>query len=216
MTPLALTLDDLAAAMALAQFDGRAAQRRLEPTDRGDRPPGAARADVRQAAALLYAFEREGRVHFPLTERAAALRSHRGQISLPGGRPEPDEALRDTAWREAGEEIGLDVTRAQDLGWLAPVYIPVTHTRLHVCVASGPDPGAFIAQPEEVASIGLARLDGLLDPARRVTRTLAIRQRPVAIRHLLLGGFEVWGATAMALSELSERLREVQSQRSSS
>ena len=42
------------------------------------------------------------------TERRADLRRHAGEISFPGGRQdEPDEDLRDTALREAEEEIGL-------------------------------------------------------------------------------------------------------------
>ena len=42
------------------------------------------------------------------TERRADLSRHAGEISFPGGRQdEPDEDLRDTALREAEEEIGL-------------------------------------------------------------------------------------------------------------
>ena len=207
MTPFAPTVDDLSRAMALAPFDGRAAQRRVEPTDRGDLPPGSRADDVRSAAALLYAFERDETLWFPLTRRTADMREHRGQISLPGGRPHADESLARTAWREAQEEIALSVQDARGLGWLAPVYIPVTHTALHVHVAIGPDPGALSADPREVAEIGLARVAELVDPARRVVRTLSIRGRDREIDHMLLAQFEVWGATAMALSELAERLR---------
>lgn len=209
MASFAPTSDHLVRAMALGRFDGRAAQRQVEPTDRGDVPPGSQARDVRDAAALLYAFVRDGALQFPLTKRTPDLREHRGQISLPGGRPEANESLADTAWREAQEEIALDVTDARELGWLAPVYIPVTHTKLHVCVALGEDPGSLAPAPDEVAAIGLARLEELVNPHQRVVRVLSIRGRSVPIDHLLLGGFEVWGATAMALSELAERLRAV-------
>ena len=42
------------------------------------------------------------------TERRADLSRHAGEISFPGGRQDdPDEDLRQTALREADEEIGL-------------------------------------------------------------------------------------------------------------
>ena len=42
------------------------------------------------------------------TERRADMRRHAGEISFPGGRQdEPAEDLRETALREAEEEIGL-------------------------------------------------------------------------------------------------------------
>ena len=207
MTPFAPTFDDLRQAMALEPFDGRAAQRLVEPAHRGA-PPATQPHALRPAAALLYAFDRGGAVHFPLTRRASTLRYHGGQISLPGGRPEPGESLAETARREAREEVGL-VGAHHELGWLTPVEIPVSGARLHVCVAQGPDPGQLVPEPAEVAHIGLATLTELVDPSRQVTRRLEIHQRVYDVEHFLLGGFAVWGATAMALAELAARLRSV-------
>lgn len=209
--PAEPTVRHVERAMALAGFDGRAAQRVLEPTDRGPVPPGSTDADVRVAAALCYVFEdAAGRLVFPLTRRHAGLREQPGQISLPGGRPEGSESLEATAWREAAEEIGL--ARAQTarvLGTLHEVYIPVTHTRLLVHVAFGPAPGPLAPADGEVEAIGLAALAELVDPARRVARPLVLRGVERTIPHVQLGPFEVWGATAMALAELGERLRVV-------
>ncbi|KAJ3117292.1 hypothetical protein HK100_000853 [Physocladia obscura] len=52
-------------------------------------------------------------VHVVLTRRASLLRTHGGEVSLPGGRMEPHDAdVTCTALREAHEEIGLDPARA--------------------------------------------------------------------------------------------------------
>jgi 8-oxo-dGTP pyrophosphatase MutT (NUDIX family) len=203
--------DDLREALALPAFDGRAAQRLVEPADRGPVPPGSRADDVRAAAALCYVFaDADGRLVFPLTRRHAALREQPGQIALPGGRPEPGEALAVTAWREAEEEIGLvRAEGAELLGVLDEVYIAVTHTRLLVHVALGPAPARLQAAPDEVDAIGLAGLDELLDPSRRVEQVLVLRGTARPIPHLHLGPFEVWGATAMALADLGARLRVV-------
>ncbi len=207
--PRPLTPDALRAALALPAFDGAAGQRPLTPVFRGVPPPDAPAQPARDGAALLYAFPTSAGVRFPLTLRRDDLPEHRGQVSLPGGRPAPGEPLWEAALREAREEVGLDVPGAERLGVLAPVYIPVSHTRLFVHVALGPDPGSLCAAPGEVARLVLARLDDLVEPAARRTSLRTIRGASVPVPCFLLEGLEVWGATAMALSELAERLRAV-------
>ena len=64
MTPFAPTLDDLVRAMALDAFDGRAAQRKVEPTDRGDVPAGSQAKDVRDACKGAEAREMGAEVAF--------------------------------------------------------------------------------------------------------------------------------------------------------
>ena len=44
-----------------------------------------------------------------LTRRADHLRSHKGEISFPGGRMEPNETPHQTALREAHEEVALEL-----------------------------------------------------------------------------------------------------------
>ena len=135
-------------------------------------------------------------------------------MSLPGGRPLPDEPLLTTALREAHEEIGLDLARfdgngVEHLGELAPVFIPVTHTRLHVYVAQGPDPGVLAPCPREVERIVLVRLDDLADPTRLLERRITIAGAPIDVPYFDVDGLFLWGATAMDVSELVERLRAV-------
>lgn len=65
---------------------------------------------IRGAAVLVALFEEDGETHVVLTRRAQHLRAHRGEVCFPGGRRDGDEALVDTALREAHEEIGLDPT----------------------------------------------------------------------------------------------------------
>ena len=53
-------------------------------------------------------YEDDGETWIILTRRSAALRVHSGEVSFPGGGQDPGEDLRDTARREACEEVGLD------------------------------------------------------------------------------------------------------------
>lgn len=200
--------DLLRAALRRTSLDGRAAQRPLEPLFRGVPPPARLGHPPREAGALLYACPGPDGLVFPLTLRREDLAEHRGQVSLPGGRPEPGEDLWTTALREAREEVGLDVPGIERLGVLAPVYIPVTHTALLVHVALGPAPTRWVAAPEEVARLELASLADLLRPDTRVTVQRTIRGAEIDVPAFHLAGLEVWGATAMALSELATRLAQ--------
>jgi 8-oxo-dGTP pyrophosphatase MutT (NUDIX family) len=207
VTVAPLTEADVRRRLAVPTFDGRAAQRPLEPHTRGPRPAGSNDRPPREAAALAYLFERGGGLLLPLTVRRDDLPEHRGQVSLPGGRPEPGEGLWDTALREAREEVGLDASGAERMAVLAPVYIPVTHTRLHVHVALGPDPGPLVPAPREVDRIVLLPVDDLLDPGRIRRRDLVIAGRTVSVPYFDVAGLFLWGATAMALSDLAARLK---------
>ena len=66
-----------------------------------------------------------------MTERAAHLAHHAGQISFPGGKVDTaDSTLVATALREASEEIGLPAGKVDILGGLDPVSVSYTHLTL--------------------------------------------------------------------------------------
>ena len=63
---------------------------------------------MRASAVLAPLYEVDGEAHVVLTRRAQHLRTHRGEVSFPGGGEEPGESLWQTALREAEEEVALD------------------------------------------------------------------------------------------------------------
>lgn len=166
-------------------------------------------ADARVAHALAYVHTGERGWQFPLTLRPDSLREHAGQVSFPGGRPERGESGFETARREAHEEIGLPPTHVRPIGRLAPIYIPPTHTRLVVHVATGSASGPWTPSPDEVAAVADVPLSWLLDPARRAERQEERAGRTRMIPWFRLPPFEVWGATAIALADLAGRLETV-------
>jgi len=201
------TLADLEAAVALSSFDVEGAQRRMAPRGRMG-APGPGSPPPREASVLLYVFEDEEGLRFPLTKRRSDLSEHRGQVSLPGGRPEADETSWDTAVREAAEEIALEPSLATRVGALTPVWIPITHTLMHVEVARGPVP-ELEPSPREVEALGLAHVADLLDPQRSGMRALSRAPDSRTVPAFDLCGWVVWGATAIALGELAARLDAV-------
>ena len=84
-------------------------------------------ADVRQAAVMILLYRHQGEWHIPLTVRAAHLKDHAGQISLPGGRIEPDESPEQAAVREIHEELSISDRNLQLIGRLSSIYLYVSH-----------------------------------------------------------------------------------------
>lgn len=61
----------------------------------------------KEAAVLVPLFQDdEGTVRVVLTERSHKLSTHAGEVAFPGGKRDPEDiAIRDTALREAHEEV---------------------------------------------------------------------------------------------------------------
>ncbi|QRV75152.1 NUDIX family hydrolase [Ceratobasidium sp. AG-Ba] len=75
------------------------------------------------AAVLILLFIRDGHLRVLLTTRSKHLRSHPGQVALPGGKTDPTDASPvETALREAHEEVGLPMSsrHIHILGLLTP------------------------------------------------------------------------------------------------
>ena len=89
-------------------------------------------------AVLVPLYPRDGDLVAVFTERRADLRRHAGEISFPGGHQEDvDEDLRETAMREAEEEIGLPRAEVELVGALPPVGTFVTGYALRRLIRRG-------------------------------------------------------------------------------
>ncbi|MHB1293480.1 MAG: NUDIX hydrolase [Anaerolineae bacterium] len=156
----------------------------------------------RQGAVLVLLYLLHGELHIPLTRRSDHVAIHKGQISLPGGAREPDDAtLWETALREAQEEIGLDRAAVARLGELSPLYIPVSHFVIHPHVGYAAERPAFAPDAAEVAELIEFPLNTLLDPQSKREETWVLAGQQVQVPQYRYGNHIVWGATAMVLSE---------------
>jgi 8-oxo-dGTP pyrophosphatase MutT (NUDIX family) len=183
------------------ELPGAAAHVHLAPIPRRQWPAGFNPARVRRAAGLLLVFPVHDHAHIVLTERAHTLERHGGQISLPGGVVEPGETFEHAALREAHEEIALPARGVTVIGALTPLDIPVSGFRLHPIVASAQKRPPLRPADGEVARIIDVRVDDLLRP-ETLTSTVRTREgHQVDAPAFRVSGVEIWGATAMVLSE---------------
>jgi len=138
----------------------------------------------RPAAVLLPLFEVSGETHIVLTKRPETLASHRGEIAFPGGVFEAgvDTGPRDTALREAHEEVGLPpeaVEVAAELDSLGTVASRFTITPFVGLLRAEP---ILVPAPGEVDRAFSVPLSTLADPERfRVEWWRPAGDDPVAV-----------------------------------
>ena len=149
-------------------------------------------------------------MHLVLTRRRDDLQAHAGQISLPGGRQEPQETLRETALRETREEVGVPPAAITILGQLTSLYIFPSDFEVHPFVGWHDGVPAFRPQPAEVAEIIETPLAAFFDEQTRREEMWEWRDNPLQVPFFQIGEHKVWGATAMILSDFVERVRAVQ------
>lgn len=179
-----LTLDGVRAALGRS---GRPRPSRLEGTG------------VRASAVLAPLYEDAGRVHVVLTRRAQHLRSHRGEVSFPGGGQELGEDLRTTALRESHEETGLDPSSVEIIGELDHLETITSRSFIIPYVGALPGPPSLEPNPHEVEKILHVPLAELLAPGvfREERWGLPPLDRPIYFFEIV--GDTIWGATAFML-----------------
>ena len=143
-----------------------------------------------------------------LTQRAAHLKDHSGQVSFPGGRVDAGDATPEaTALREAREEIGLDPARVEVLGRM-PEYRTRTGYRITPVIGIVMPPVELRAEASEVEEIFEVPLAFLLDPANHQHLSREWRGETRRFFAIPYQGYYIWGATAGMLVNLSKFLAQ--------
>ncbi len=160
-----------------------------------------------KAGVLMLFYLVEGNLYLVLTRRTENVDFHKGQISLPGGRQEPDESLEQTALREAQEELKIDPDSVRILGRLTPLYIPPSNYCIFPVAGFSETRPDFQPAAQEVAEVLEIPVRYFLEPETTHKETWMIRGVEVEVPIYLFKGHKIWGATAMVLAELVEVLK---------
>ena len=156
------------------------------------------------AAVLVPLVDRKDGLSLMLTQRAAHMHDHPGQISFPGGRVDlPDSTRIETALREMEEEVGIDRQHVSVLGTL-PEYRTGSGYRVTPVVSIVTPPFDLHANPDEVAEVFEVPFPFFMDGTNYQMRTAEF-PNGAGKRSFYTIPYEnrvVWGATAGMLRNL--------------
>jgi 8-oxo-dGTP pyrophosphatase MutT (NUDIX family) len=189
--PWADCVRPLSAADVVAAVTARPTPRAIAPS-----------STVREAAVLVAITDGSDGAEVLLTRRSQALTSHRGEISFPGGRVDPDETFEAAALREANEEVALDPSAVRLHGRLEPISTMATGSFIVPVLGTVDQCPTLRPAVDEVDRIMWVPL---ADLTRADTFREEVWQRdgePLPIFFFELDDETIWGATARVLHQL--------------
>jgi len=155
--------------------------------------------DYPEAGVLVPVTDAPGRPELLFTLRSSSLKTHRGQVSFPGGKRDvSDPSLAATALRETHEEIGLPPERVRIVGPLSQVM-----SRYGILVTPYvgviPQEHAFVANPAEIESIFKVPIEFFLEDRRERTDPLNFLNHTFYVPCYRWDRYQIWGLSAVVL-----------------
>jgi 8-oxo-dGTP pyrophosphatase MutT (NUDIX family) len=160
---------------------------------------------VRPAAVLIPVVDHKEPTVL-LTQRSPNLSEHAGQIAFPGGKIDATDASpRDAALREAWEEVGLDGSFIDPIGYLG-VYGTGFGFRILPTVARVKPGFKLTINDSEVVDAFEVPLSFLMNPENHQIHSKEFRGMERSYYAMPYAERYIWGATAGILRVLYERI----------
>lgn len=161
---------------------------------------------LQPSAVLVPLIERTAGLSVLLTERAADLTHHPGQISFPGGRMEAGDAdLCATALRETREEVGIAPEQVTIAGYLASMPTITGYAVTPIVGLVSPDIELRL-DPVEVAHAFEVPLEFLMHADNQHHSTRVFEGIELPLVEFRYGPQRIWGATAAMIVSLQKIL----------
>ena len=175
----------------------------------GPRPTTPGGRAWREAGVLVPVYRDPEGVARIVVIRRAEGGLHGGHLAFPGGVREPGDAtLRDTALREADEEIGLPIEHVTGLEPLPVIETRTTGYRIAPYLARIVRPPVWRPAPAEIAEILEVAVRDLTRPDAHgdALEHLPGWTEPRRIAFYRVGSYRLWGASYRILHPLLARL----------
>lgn len=157
------------------------------------------------SAVLVPIYKKDGEYHVLLTKRTEELEYHKGQICFPGGsHHDEDDSLKDTALREAYEEVGIRPEDVEILGELDSMGTLTSNFLITPFVGIIPYPYEFTVSKHEIDELVEVPLSALTDDSNYWEETLSAEGVTGKASFFKYKDMVIWGATARVLKQLVE------------
>jgi len=157
-------------------------------------------------AAVLMAMTREDIPRLILTQRAAHLKSHAGEVAFPGGkRDKTDSSLIYTALREAQEEIALNPQDVEVVGELG-IFTSRVGIKVKPIIGLLDDIPHLTPSPDEIDSIFTVPLDVFLQQKPNYQHKIKYMGLSIPVPSFNYQGYVIWGLTGFMIVEFMRRV----------
>lgn len=181
-------------------------QQRMSPYVQGAKTlePRMTPPDAKQTGVAALLFPGEFGTELLFTIRSEHVSHHKGQICFPGGRAESHESIIETALRETHEELGIAREHISILGNLSSLFVPPSHSMMHVIVGHLTSKPILLPNPQEVDEAFYISLHDLafMHEVKHVSKMRSPDMEVLAPCWEIHPKNHLWGATAMCVSEL--------------
>ncbi len=158
------------------------------------------------AGVTLLLYPKDGEYCILLNKRTDTVDDHKGEISFPGGRKDPeDKTLLDTALRETHEEMGISPDDVDVLGEIDDVPTNTSYL-ISTFVGTIPYPYEFDPSESEVAEVLEVPISTLMDHDSARDEVRVRDGELVNSVSYTYDGHLIFGATARILSRFLELL----------
>ena len=161
-------------------------------------------------AAVLALFypDKNHQTKFLLTKRANYKGTHASQISFPGGKMDIEDInIKNTAFRETFEEVGIPKESINIIRKLSKTYIPPSNFLVTPFLGISKHTPIFTPN-YEVANLIEVLVEDLLNDKNVTTKSMNTSyMKNIEVPCFKLNDYIVWGATAMILSEIKDLLK---------
>ena len=155
------------------------------------------------AAVLMLLLNKNNEAYVILTKRTQKVRSHKGQVSFPGGAMEKsDKDFLDTALRETYEETGIKPGDVEIIGEFDEM-ISITDFHVHTFIGSIKYPYKYKISKDEIEECFEAPLSIFYNKEYYKTEDYFFDGEYRRVYYYSYNGFEIWGMTASILTRFS-------------
>ena len=188
---------------------GRSSQIKMapQPVNGGEARKMEPNGNTSPSSVLILLIKHQKEWELALTLRSDDI-DHGGQISFPGGRAEPGEDARQTAVREAEEEIGVAQKSITIIGQLSELFIDNSNNIVRPVVGYINEMPDFSINPAEVEEVFTIKLDALLQKKNLTIENWDLKEYTYRVPYWDIHRVPLWGATAMMLNEFLDIYRE--------
>ena len=165
--------------------------------------------DAKKSAVMILLFHEKGDLKVIIIRRSFYVGIHAGQIAFPGGRYEEEDGnVENTAKREIEEEIGITSDKIEVLGRLTDIYVPPSNFLISIFVGYLDQRPIYKIDEREVAEV--IEIDfndfykeNIIHEKEFVVPSV---QNSTLALYYQVGNIELWGASAMVMTEFLDVL----------